>query len=99
MLGIIRPAFPLFALFLGFVVAVPTTTTNAARFKQALGQLKPENIFSKCSTVAERGGFTLIRWDGKNPQDVKAEATHSLRAHRESPRPNALDSAYHIFRS
>lgn len=45
MLGIIRPAFPLFALFLGFVVAVPTTTTNAARFKQALGQLKPENIF------------------------------------------------------
>ncbi|KAG9048821.1 hypothetical protein FS837_011904 [Tulasnella sp. UAMH 9824] len=62
-----RPAPAVFALFLGFAVAIPTTTTNAARFKQAPGPLKPDNIFGEGSTVVERGGFTRIRWDGKEP--------------------------------
>ncbi|KAG8919665.1 hypothetical protein FRC00_011043, partial [Tulasnella sp. 408] len=46
MFGAFRSLFTLFALFLVFVAAAPTSTTNAARFKQGLGPLKPKNLFT-----------------------------------------------------
>ncbi|KAG8898522.1 hypothetical protein FRC01_010878 [Tulasnella sp. 417] len=45
MFKLFRPLFALFALFLVFVAAAPTSTTNAARFKQGLSPLKPKNLF------------------------------------------------------
>lgn len=45
MVGIFKSLFAFLALFLAFVAAAPTTTTNAARFKQGLGPLKPKNLF------------------------------------------------------
>ncbi|KAG8955196.1 hypothetical protein FRC04_009654 [Tulasnella sp. 424] len=45
MLGIFKSLIAFFALFVVFVAAAPSPVTNAARFKQGLGPLKPKNLF------------------------------------------------------
>ncbi|KIO25493.1 hypothetical protein M407DRAFT_8380 [Tulasnella calospora MUT 4182] len=66
MVGIFKSLFAFLALFLAFVAAAPTTTTNAARFKQGLGPLKPKNLFTTIGggnfgTTQDPSGATVIQ--------------------------------------